>query len=150
MLMVRNRLFLTFLLPLILVCCDSDTSQRNPFLQEVGFRFEINLNLPLYSPLTTTGNAVYIGNTGVGIRGVFVMNTGFDLFRAFEATCPNHAPNACSTMVLDGQVARCGCEDFEYSLFTGQQLNRPNDGSRYFDMLEYRASQSGSSLFITN
>ena len=96
------------------------------------------------------GNPVYIGNEGVGIRGVYVMNTGFDIFRAFEASCPNHAPNTCSTMTNVGQNAICSCEDFEYSLFTGQQLNRPEGDTQYFDMLEYRASLTGSTVLISN
>lgn len=148
--MALYRIPTSLFLLLILVCCDSDTGQRNPYLQEIGFRFEVNLNLPLYSPLQTTGNPVYIGNAGVGIRGVFLMNTGFDLFRAFEASCPNHAPNACSTMSISGQNAVCACEDFQYSLFTGQQLNRPSDEARYYDMLEYRANFTGSTVVITN
>lgn len=130
--------------------CSKDRGNRNPYLQEIGFRFEVNLNLPLYSPLTNPGNPVYINNGGIGTRGVFVINTGFDVFRAFEASCPNHAPNSCSTMDLDGQNALCACEDFEYSLFTGQQLNRPDDGSRYYDMLEYRATQSGNIVVVSN
>ena len=148
--MTLTRPFQWLMLALLTVCCDSDSGQRNPYLREVGFRFEINLNLPLYSPLNTIGNPVYIENSGVGIRGVYVMNTGFDIFRAFEASCPNHAPNSCSTTALDGQNARCGCEDYEYSLFTGQMLNRPDDGNRYYDMLEYRASLSGSTVTISN
>ncbi len=148
--MARFRLILPALLLFSLVCCDSDTGRRNPYLQELGFRFEINLNLPLYSPLNTIGTPVYIGNTGVGIRGVFVMKTSFDVFRAFEASCPNHAPNSCSTMVIEGQNARCPCEDFEYSLFNGLQFNPPDDGNRYYNMLEYRANLFGGNLVITN
>ena len=142
--------FSFFLILLLFLACDNDRGQRNPFLQEIGFRFELNLNLPLYSPLTNPGNPVYVNSQGLGTRGVFVINTGFDVFRAFEASCPNHAPNSCSTMTGEGQSAICSCEDFEYSLFTGQQLNRPDDGNRYYDMLEYTASQSGSSVVISN
>lgn len=144
-----RHLKLLFIITLILGC-SSDRGTRNPYLQEVGFRFDINLNLPLYSPLTNTGNAIYIGTQGVGTRGVFVINTGFNIFRAFEASCPNHAPNSCSTMELDSQIAVCSCENYEYSLFTGQQLNRPDDGNRYYDMLEYRATQSGNTVLISN
>jgi len=110
----------------------------------------MNLNLPLYSPLINTGNAVYIGANGVGTRGIFVMNVGFDQFRAFEASCPNHLPNECSTMTLTGQTAICSCEDFEYSLFTGQQFSPPNDGSRYFNMLEYNTQFNGNIVIVTN
>ncbi|MFS4454667.1 Rieske (2Fe-2S) protein [Maribacter sp. 2304DJ31-5] len=144
-----KRILSLFLLILI-TSCERNGTNRNPFLQEIGFRFDANLNLPLYSPLTNTGNAVLIENNGVGTRGVFIINTGFNQFRAFEASCPNHAPNNCSTMTLNGQTATCSCEDYQYSLFTGQQLNRPDDGNRYYDMLEYRATFNGSTVSVSN
>lgn len=135
---------------LALMGCTATSTNRNPFLQEVGFRFDINLNLPLYTNLNNPGNPVYIGNNGVGIRGVFIINTGFGVFRVFEAACPNNVPSSCSTMEMDGTVARCPCDDTEYSLFTGQLLNRPDDGNRYYDMLEYRANASGNVVIISN
>ncbi len=134
----------------LLMACSSDGTNRNPFLQEVNFRFELNLNLPLYNNLNNIGNPVYVGNTGVGTRGVFVMKTSLNSFFAFEASCPNHAPNNCSTMDIDGQNVICSCEDFTYSLFTGQQLNRPNDGNRYYDLLFYRTTQSGNIITVFN
>jgi nitrite reductase/ring-hydroxylating ferredoxin subunit len=130
--------------------CDNDRGDRNPYLQEIGFRLDMNLNLPLYSPLTNLGNAVYVDNAGIGTRGVFVVKSSFDQYRAFEASCPNHVPNDCSTMALEGQTATCSCENYEYSLFTGQLLNRPEDGNRYYDMLEYSATQSGNVVVISN
>lgn len=145
-----QRLFALFLLAFFLMNCSNDERNRNPFLADVGFNFDINLNLPLYSPLNNIGNAVYVSSPGVGVRGVFVVNTGFDLFRAFEASCPNHAPSPCSTMESTGQVATCSCEDFEYNLLTGQQMNRPDDGNTYYDMLEYRAVKSGNTVIISN
>lgn len=144
-----KRIFLLLVIA-VFCACETERTNRNPFLQELGFRFDINLNLPLYSPLTNTGNAVLITQDGVGTKGVFVVNTGFNQFRAFEASCPNHVPNDCSTMDFSGQVATCSCEDYDYSLFTGQQLNRPGDGNRYYDMLEYRANFGGNSVLISN
>jgi len=143
-------IILVFISVLFLACSD-DRTNRNPFLQEVDFGFEVNLNLPLYSPLTNTGNAVLISNNGVGTKGVYVINTGFNTYRVFEASCPNHVSIPCATLVANGQVATCSCEGFEYSLFTGQQFNIPEDGTRYYDMLEYRARFSGgNTVFISN
>ena len=138
------------LLVFLFLSCENNTSNRNPFLQEVSFRFELNLNLPLYNDLNNIGNPVYVGNTGVGTRGAFVMRTSFDTFFAFEASCPNHAPNNCSTMTIQGQNVICPCEDFEYNLFTGEHLNRPDDGNRYYDLLFYRTTQSGNTVTISN
>lgn len=142
--------FFGLLVVILMLSCDSDRPERNPYLQEIGFRFDINLNLPLYSPLLNPANPVYIGTQGVGNRGVFIVNTGFDQFRVFEASCPNHPPNNCSTMQIDGINAFCPCEDYEYNLITGQQILPPDDGNRYYNMLEYRAVQSGSNVVITN
>lgn len=139
-------LFLVFLG----IACSNDATNRNPYLQEIGFRFEMNLNLPLYSPLTNPGSAIYVGTKGVGTAGIFVINTGFGQYVASEASCPNHAPNDCSTMVLNGQTATCMCDDYEYSLYTGQMLNRPDDGKRYYDMLIYRNTFSGNILSVYN
>ncbi len=144
------KLRLSLIILMLCLACDNDPTNRNPFLQEVSFRFDLNLNLPLYNNLNNIGNPVYVGNDAVGTRGAFVMKTGLDTYLAFEASCPNHAPNNCSTMTLDGQNVVCSCEDFTYSLFTGQQLNRPDDGERYYDLLFYRTSQSGSSVVIFN
>ncbi|WP_171017196.1 Rieske (2Fe-2S) protein [Maribacter sp. ACAM166] len=141
---------LSILFLLIITACSNDGTIRNPYLQEINFRFDANLNLPSYNPLTNTGSAVFVKSDGVGTRGVFIINAGFDQFRAFEASCPNHAPNECSTMSLNGQVATCSCEEYEYSLFTGQLLNRPDDGKRYYDMLEYRARFSGNTVIVSN
>ncbi|MCM4150643.1 hypothetical protein DHD05_03485 [Arenibacter sp. N53] len=141
---------LGILLFFLLLACDKNTSNRNPYLQEVSFRFDLNLNLPSYSPLTNTGSAIYVGNAAVGTRGAFVINTGFNSFMAWEASCPNHAPNDCSTMILKGQLVTCSCEDYEYNLFTGQLMNKPKDGKRYHDLLFYRSTFSGNTVIISN
>ncbi len=148
------RSYLVLLLLVLVFACDTNTTNRNPFLQEFSFRFDINTNLPLYSALTNEGSAIYIGNEQAGTRGIFVIKTLASLngYRAFEASCPNHVPNNCSTMTLDNSrnSVTCGCEDYNYTLFTGQLLNAPNDGSRFYNMLEYRVNASGSVISVTN
>ena len=52
--------YLSTLIFLIITACSNDGTNRNPYLQEISFRFEANLNLPSYSPLTNTGSAVDI------------------------------------------------------------------------------------------
>ncbi len=142
-----------FITTLLFIACSGDSSSdRNPFLQEIGFRFEINLNLPLYNSLNTIGNAVYIGNSGVGTRGIFVINTGLgnNPFFAWEASCPNHAPNNCSTMTIDGGTnCVCACEDYEYSLFNGQLLSEPQ-AERTYGLLNYRTTIVGDIVTISN
>ena len=130
--------------------CSRDSSNRNPFLPEVSFTFEINLNLPLFSGLNTPGNAVFINNTGVGIRGVYVINTGFGNFLAWEASCPNQSPSSCSTLELNGTTVVCPCDEYEYSLFNGQLLTEVPEGERVFGLLNYSARALEGSVIISN
>jgi nitrite reductase/ring-hydroxylating ferredoxin subunit len=148
--MTPKRILNRLIIAILLIGCSQDTAIRNPYLTEYGFRYSIDLNLPQFVLLNTIGNPVYIGSAGVGIRGVFIMNTGFGQFMAWEASCPNHPPNNCSTLQLDGQNVVCDCEGYSYTLFTGQLLNRPNDGKTYYDLLYYQTTSGGNTVVISN
>ena len=138
------------IITLLFISCENNSTNRNPFLPEVSFNFNLNLNLPSYNSLNNIGNPVYVGTAGVGIRGIFVMKVGPDQFFAFEAACPNQAPSSCSTLTIDGQNVVCPCDDLEFSLFNGQLLNRPDDGQRYYDLLFYNTRFSNNTVFVSN
>ncbi|MCK6607188.1 MAG: hypothetical protein L6Q46_02655, partial [Flavobacterium sp.] len=99
-----------------------------------GFSVNINMNLPQYSSLQFPSNGIYLNNAGVGIRGIFVFNTGAG-YVAYDAACPNQALSSCSTMTLSGIDAICPCDDVRYSLFSGQA-----QGMQY-PMKRYRVEQ---------
>lgn len=131
-------------LALVLISCSSDDARiNNPNLTPIAFNVSLNTNLPEYSNLQFPGNAVYVAN--VGIQGIFVINTGTGI-RAWEAADPNHVPNQCSAMVLNGVEVTCSCEDNTYNLYTGQDKaqNLP------YTLLPYRVPQEGSLISISN
>lgn len=146
---IFKSLAITLFISTLMLGCSTQTTRRNPYLQEVSFSIEINLNLPAYSPLKIIGNPVSVSTSGVGTQGVILMNTGFDSFVAFEASCANHAPNSCSRLRINGQNALCSCEDYQYSLFTGQLLNAPTEG-RSYDLLAYGTRLNGNVLQVFN
>lgn len=134
--------------------CSNSGPDNNPYLQDVSFSFDINLSLPLYSSLKVPGTAVYIGNEGVGINGVFVINLGTNSsgpYLAFEASDPNHSPNCGAMKLEDGLFAVCTCDDYKYSLANGQLIDKPDDGvTKIYSMLSYRTSLSGGILRVYN
>lgn len=139
------------ILMVVLMGCSENTLDRNPYLQEVSFTKSINLNLPLYNSLNVAGNAVFIGDDDAGIRGVIVINQGFDTFRAWEATCPNHTPSGCSTMnITGGTYCRCSCDDYQYNLYTGDVTAESADENANYNLLYYQTSLSGNTLTISN
>ena len=134
---------LSFLL--LTACSKNDTINNCNFLLNVGVNLTVNLNLPQFSQLQFTSNSVYVGNQGNG--GVIITNVGSGL-RAWDASDPNHQPNSCSIMTINGDNAECGCADAnEYSLFTGQSLGTQLPCG----LKEYRVEAIGNnSYLVTN
>lgn len=144
------RLFLLWLGSVFLSACEAGSANRNPYLPEVGFSFNINLNLPLYSSLKIPLNTLYIGNEGAGIKGILIINTGAG-FMAWEASCPNHAPSDCSTLtVVEGINCQCACENYKYSLITGVYNAAAVPEQKPYPLLNYRANLNGEVLVISN
>ncbi|WP_299225432.1 hypothetical protein [uncultured Psychroserpens sp.] len=131
----------------ILTSCKNDDDNVNNcnFLLNVNVSATLNLNLPEYSQLMFSTNSVYVPNQGNA--GIYVTNIGNDNFRAWDASDPNHAPNGCSLLALDGIKVICGCPDEnEYDLLTGQAFGEELPCG----LREYRVTLSGSNLIVSN
>jgi nitrite reductase/ring-hydroxylating ferredoxin subunit len=142
---MKKVLIPILLLGLLFACKSDDTIIRNPYLQSVRFNYEINL--ALNTNLSFNGNSAYFPNAG--IKGIIVHNSG-NTYLAWDASCPNHRPSDCSTLTISGVTAVCSCEDYKYSLSLGQLFNPPNDGSTIYPLLNYRATESGGIITVTN
>ncbi|WP_028376855.1 hypothetical protein [Leeuwenhoekiella sp. MAR_2009_132] len=139
-----NKISAILILSVAFLSCSTDDNRtNNPNINPISFTISLNTNLPEYSVLQFPGNAVFVANAGV--RGIFVINTGAGV-RAWEATDPNHVPNECSTMILNGVEAKCSCEENTYTLYTGQDLGKQLP----YTLIEYRVSQSGSGINVSN
>ena len=137
---MKKILLLLLFLP-ILSCDDNNFNNNNPNIPNYSFSEPININLPAYSQLQFASNAIYY--PGGSLNGIIVFNTGSG-YNAFDAACPNQPLGPCSTMRISGINAICGCDDAEYSLFTGQ-----SPGMEY-PMKQYRVEVNGSTLRVFN
>jgi len=108
----------------------------------------INLNLPEYEALNYSGNSITINSQG--IKGISIYNINNNLFVAFELTDPNHSPNDCSEMTIEGIIATCPCptDNNSYDIVTGQYVNQ-NDYCK-FPMIQYHAERTGDNIHIWN
>ena len=142
-----KNLFRVFIIILTLSCSGEDDNRlvNNPYLNPIPVSINLNLNLPQYNALKFPGNFVVLTNQG--IRGVVVYNVNNSLYTAFDLSDPNHNPNNCSTMTLQGVVATCQCSDNNsYDLVTGQHQTE----TQAYPMLPYRAQRNGDVLVISN
>lgn len=116
---MKKYILLLLALPLFLGCSADSFNNNNTYIPNYSFDFPINLNLPSYNKLLYVANPVAIYADGVGANGIVVMNTGNNNFVAFDLTCPNQPITSCSALTLNGILAKCPCDDVEYSLFDG-------------------------------
>ncbi len=141
------RTIIYLILALVLVNCSSDDDQRsNPFLVNVGFAVDLNINLPQNSGLSFPGGVTIVPN--VGIRGAVIYTLSTDNYVAYELSDPNHEPNNCSQMEVDGVELKCPCPNDinTYNLVTGQ----PMEGGGRFGCKAYRVTREGDVVRLFN
>lgn len=131
----------------LLNSCSPNNNDRidNPNLIDVSFRLVLNLNLPEYNSLNFPGNSYSTYTTG--INGVVVYNINNTQFTAFELSDPNHPLSECSSLSVEGVIAKCDCNDGNsYNILTGELSN----GSGQYSLKPYRVIKNGSVLEVFN
>lgn len=138
-----KRYFFLIIVLFSLSCHKDKVVSANPYLQNVSFSKEINMNLPSYNGLNYVSQPILITDPGAGIKGIVVMKAGENDYRAYEASCPNHYPSNCSLMEIDGINVKCPCENFEYNLYTGLGIAK-------YPLKPYRVEINGTTLVVYN
>ena len=128
--------------------CGENPIDRNPYLVDIRFQREFNLSLPLYGNLNYVGGSLLIEDAG--INGIILFNLNGSSFLAWEATCPNHLPKSCSKLGIEGVLAVCSCESFQYSLATGQLLNPNEELTPPQSLLFYQVENYNGILSVRN
>ena len=139
---------LTLLIGILFTGCksDDDQLQENPNLFDPIVNFTLNLNLPEYNGLKFSGNSYIAQNQGIG--GIVIYNVNNELYTAFDLSDPNHPPNDCSRMTVEGVVASCLCttDENRYEIVSGQSQNNPDT----YPMQQYRIVRNGNTLQVSN
>ena len=144
----ENNMVMLIIAFLFSVACSRQEMDRNPYLPELQFSIPVNLNLPEYNALLFAGGSHLIPQ--YGHKGILVFNLNGSSYMAWEASCPNHAPNDCSRTQVVGVLAECACEGYQYSLATGQLLNPTSEDSSPYSLVFYSTELRGSTLVISN
>jgi nitrite reductase/ring-hydroxylating ferredoxin subunit len=152
---VMNRLIgaIAFLLCTSVACKKDTINNNDDFFTPVRVYLSINLNLPLYSPLTVAQGYVYEAG---GNKGIIIYRTIFDEYVAYDRTCPHEPTKACSMVSVDssGTFFRCGqynptwevCCDSKFDPLNGAATSLPAKRS----LRQYYVRQTGNTLLVTN
>ncbi len=143
---MKKTLFLLLFSAFFSACSgDDDNIRNNPNIIDLNFRMQLNLDFPEYNDLQFPGNSFVTYNEG--IRGVVVYNINNSQYTAFELSDPNHPPNNCSAMTVEGVTATCNCEDGNsYNIITGELL----EGEGQYAMKPYRIERRGNMIEVYN
>lgn len=124
---------------------DDDQRNRNPNLPNLNFRLLLNLDLPEYNNLQYPANSY--STYSEGVRGIVIYNINNSQYTAFELSDPNHPPNNCSAMVVEGLEASCNCDDGnKYNIVTGELI----EGEGSYHMKPYRVERRGNLIEVYN
>ena len=126
-------------------CSSDDDMRRNPYLPPLNFSVNFDLSLPEYNQLNFPGNNFVTRN--YGLNGIVIYNLNNDQYLAYELSDPNHIPQACSALIVEGIEAICSCEDGNrYNIITGEQVA----GTGEYALQFYRIVRTGNVLQISN
>tara|TARA_B100000497_G_scaffold43884_1_gene50971 strand:- start:71 stop:508 length:438 start_codon:yes stop_codon:yes gene_type:complete len=144
-----KKYIVALLMVLGLVSCsnnDDNSQNQNPYLAIPPVNISLNLNLPEYNALKFPGNSIIYTNQG--IKGIVIYCVTENQYIASELSDPNHIPNTCSRMSVEGIIASCLCDDGNsYDIVTGQFTPQNNDK---YPMLQYRTERNGDVVNIFN
>lgn len=140
---MKHLILLFFTFGLLASCDENTINNNNPYLPNYTFSVNVDSTLPSNDNLRYPGNGVKITQSGVGVRGIFVFNTGSG-YTAWDAACPNQTLGNCSNMSLSGINAQCPCDNKLYSLYTGESA-----GMKY-PLKQYRTEVNGTVIRVFN
>lgn len=143
---MHKKYFLFLVVTSFLISCSPDDEVRNnPYLTDISFRMDLNLNLPEYNNLNFPGNSYVTYNNG--INGIVVYNINNNQYTAFELSDPNHPLNSCSKLTVQGVIATCSCNDGNsYNILTGELTA----GTGQYGLKPYGVRKSGNILQVYN
>lgn len=125
--------------------CESDEGTINCF-PYTTVSATVNLSLPQYQNLNNIYGWAYVSGEMAGTRGLIVVRTGENSFKAYDRNAPHICPTANSTLeVQDDIKIVCPEDGASWILTSGQPLTVAGVAPK-----TYFVYFNGNSLIITN
>ena len=113
---------LTYILTIsiLVFSCNS----KEDYIQNVYVDEYVNLNLPEYSELNTSGGAIF---TEGGVEGIIIYHGVGDDYKVYDRNCSYEPSLSCSVIdSVNSGIAFCGCCTSAFLINnTGESINAP-------------------------
>lgn len=115
-----KKLTYSLIISILILSCDN----RNDFIENVYINESIDLNLPAYNELITTGGAIFIEG---GVKGIIIYHGVGDHYKIYDRNCSYEPSLSCSSIdSLNSGIAYCGCCTSAFLISnTGEAINAP-------------------------
>ena len=116
---MKNSIYIPIISILIFSC-----NTEHDYIQEVYVNEYINLSLPEYSELTTTGNSIFING---GVEGIIIYHGVGNDYKVYDRNCSYEPSLACSIIdSVNSGIAYCSCCSSAFLISnTGEAINAP-------------------------
>tara|TARA_X000000368_G_C22990084_1_gene693952 strand:+ start:135 stop:548 length:414 start_codon:yes stop_codon:yes gene_type:complete len=97
---------------------------KDDYIQDVYVNEFIDLNLPVYSELISTGNSIFIPG---GVEGIIIYHGVGKDYKVYDRNCSYEPSLACSVIdSVNAGIAYCGCCTSAFLISnTGEAINAP-------------------------
>ena len=116
---MKNLIFILTISIFIFSC-----NTKDDYIQEVYVNELIDLSLPAYSELITTGNSIFING---GVEGIIIYHGAGNDYKVYDRNCSYEPSLACSVIdSVNSGIAYCGCCTSAFLISnTGEAINAP-------------------------
>ena len=99
-------------------------SSREDYIQNVYVNEHVNLNLPEYSELNTSGSAIFIEG---GVEGIIIYHGVGNNYKVYDRNCSYQPSLSCSVIdSVNSGIAFCGCCTSAFLISnSGESINAP-------------------------
>jgi hypothetical protein len=105
---------------ILIFSCNS----KDDFIQNVYVNELIDLNLPIYSEITTPGNSIFIEG---GVEGIIIYHGVGEDYKVYDRNCSYEPSLSCSNIdSVNSGIAYCGCCTSAFLIGnSGEAINAP-------------------------
>jgi len=118
--LMKNIIYILTISILIFSC-----NTKDDYIQEVYVNELIDLSLPAYSELITTGNSILIDN--IGVEGIIIYHGIGEDYKVYDRNCSYEPSFACSFIdSVSSGIAYCSCCSSAFLISNnGEAINAP-------------------------
>ena len=115
-----KKLTYTLIISILIAGCD----EKNCYIQNIYVNEFIDLSLPAYSDISTSGNAIFVEG---GVRGIIIFHGVGNSYQAYDRNCSYEPCKSCSYVdTINSGIAYCGCCTSAFNISnSGEPLNAP-------------------------